>query len=186
MACLRLALNGRLGLYSRRMSDEKATPSNERTSTLRGRIALAAALLAGAFVGLGGYTFVYAKGGAYLTNNPSACANCHVMREQFEGWQRGSHHAVATCNDCHAPHSIIPKLAIKALNGFNHSWAFTTGRFHEPIRSTALNQSVTEGACRYCHGAIVDAIETHATGQVRRGDEQVSCIRCHRSVGHLH
>lgn len=53
---LRPALNGRFELYWRRMSDEKATPSNERTSTLRGRMALVAALLAGAFVGLGGYT----------------------------------------------------------------------------------------------------------------------------------
>jgi cytochrome c nitrite reductase small subunit len=147
------------------MSDEKAAPSNERTSTLRGRIALAAALLAGAFVGLGGYTFVYAKGGAYLTNDPSACANCHVMREQFEGWQRGSHHAVATCNDCHAPHSIIPKLAIKALNGFNHSWAFTTGRFRraDPHARRSI-KSVTEGACGTATRAIVDAIETHARG----------------------
>jgi len=152
----------------------------------RGRVALIAALLSGAAMGLGGFTFVYARGGAYLTNNPAACANCHVMREQFDGWQRGSHHAVAGCNDCHAPHSLLPKLAIKALNGFNHSWAFTTGRFHEPIQSTALNQGVTEGACRHCHSAVVDAIETHSRGRTRRPDEQVSCIRCHRSVGHLH
>ena len=162
---------------------ERATKT---TTSLRARLAIALALLTGAAVGLGGYTFAYAKGAAYLTNNPSACANCHVMREQFEGWQRGSHHAVATCNDCHAPHSLVPKLFVKALNGFNHSWAFTTGRFHEPIRTTALNQRVTEGACRHCHERIVDAIETHAHGGTARGDEQVSCIRCHRNVGHLH
>jgi nitrate/TMAO reductase-like tetraheme cytochrome c subunit len=41
--------------------------------------ALAVAALLGMAVGLAGYTFVYAKGGSYLSNNPSACANCHVM-----------------------------------------------------------------------------------------------------------
>ena len=155
-------------------------------SVTRARLALAVAILTGALLGVGGYTFTYAQGGAYLTNDARACANCHVMREQFEGWQRGSHHAVAACNDCHAPHSLGPKLFVKALNGFNHSWAFTTGRFHEPIQVTALNRRVTEGQCRHCHAAIVAAIETHAHGSTARGDERVACVRCHVHVGHLH
>ena len=32
-------------------------------------------------VGLGLYTFVYAKGYSYLSNDPQGCANCHVMQE---------------------------------------------------------------------------------------------------------
>lgn len=41
--------------------------------------AVVAILLGTAFVaGIGGYTFVYAKGGSDLTNDPAACANCHV------------------------------------------------------------------------------------------------------------
>ena len=36
------------------------------------------------------------------------------------------------------PHnSIVAKYAVKALNGFRHSYAFTTGNFDEPIRITA-------------------------------------------------
>ena len=31
----------------------------------------------GVIAGIGGYTFVYAKGASYLTNDPAACANCH-------------------------------------------------------------------------------------------------------------
>jgi cytochrome c nitrite reductase small subunit len=38
------------------------------------------AVLGGLIVGLGAYTFLYAKGYSYLTNNPEACTNCHVMR----------------------------------------------------------------------------------------------------------
>ena len=37
----------------------------------------------GIAVGIGVYTFAYARGWSYLTDNPAACANCHVMREQF-------------------------------------------------------------------------------------------------------
>jgi cytochrome c nitrite reductase small subunit len=53
-----------------------------------GAIALGAAI--GLAVGVGGYTFVYARGGSYLTDDPAACANCHVMREQYDGWIKSS------------------------------------------------------------------------------------------------
>lgn len=137
-------------------------------------------------LGVSTYTFAYAEGGAYLTNNSAACANCHVMREQYEGWQRASHQAVATCNDCHAPSALLPKLAVKGINGFNHSWAFTTGRFHEPIQITEMNRRVTESACRGCHQAVVEVIDAHPNASRGSVDEPLACIRCHDSVGHLH
>lgn len=31
-----------------------------------------------------------------LTDNPEACINCHVMREQHDGWLKGSHRQVRT------------------------------------------------------------------------------------------
>ncbi len=150
-----------------------------------GRLGVAAVVLSvtiGLAVGVGAYTFVYARGAAYLTNDPAACLNCHVMREQFDGWIASSHRAVAVCNDCHAPHaSLLAKYATKAENGFWHSFAFTTGRFHEPIVIRARNRAVTEAACRHCHQPIVEAITVHPGSP-----EAVECIRCHRSVGHLH
>ena len=78
------------------------------SSLLKDRI-LFLSLGVGVLIGLAGYTFQYAEGTAYLSNDPKACANCHIMREQYDGWQKGSHHAVATCNDCHTPHALIPK-----------------------------------------------------------------------------
>jgi cytochrome c nitrite reductase small subunit len=85
------------------------------------------------------------------------------------------------CNDCHAPHDLVGKYATKAINGFWHSVAFSTGRFHEPIEIGARNRGVTEGACRHCHEDIVHAIDAHP-----RRAEPIDCIRSHRSVGHLH
>ncbi len=74
------------------------------------RATLAAAILAGAAVGLGSYTFIYAKGYSYVMNNPAACANCHVMRDHFDAWAKGSHRVVATCNDCHTPPRPAPQV----------------------------------------------------------------------------
>ena len=104
-----------------------------------------------------------------------------VMREQFDGWSASSHRAIAVCNDCHTPPGLVPKYTTKALNGFWHSFAFTTGRFPEPIRITARNRAVTEAACRHCHAPVVAAIDHDGAG---RGP--LACTRCHESVGHLH
>ncbi|HWP23781.1 MAG TPA: cytochrome c nitrite reductase small subunit [Candidatus Binatia bacterium] len=131
-------------------------------------------------VGIGGFTFVYARGASYLTDDPRACANCHVMRAQFEGWIRSSHRSAAVCNDCHTPKNILAKYLNKSANGARHSWAFTTGWFHEPIAIKAGNRAVTESRCRDCHREITEAI----SGVPAHGGEALGCIRCHGSVGH--
>ena len=138
--------------------------------------ALSLCLLGGALLGLGSYTFWYAEGGSYFSNDPKACINCHVMREHFEAWSRSSHHAVAVCNDCHTPAGFVGKYFTKAKNGFNHSFAFTSGRYPDPFQITPGNRAITEARCRGCHAEIVAEID-------HLGKE--SCIRCHGSVGHL-
>ena len=136
--------------------------------------------LIGTVVGVGAYTFVYAKGSLYLTDNPAACANCHIMNDQYDGWVKSSHRAVATCNDCHTPDGFFGKYMTKMSNGFWHSYAFTTGDFHEPIEIKQHNRDITRQACRKCHQDIIEAIEgTHAE------ESTLSCLPCHGSVGHL-
>jgi len=138
------------------------------------------ALLVGVACGVGGYAFVYAKGYSYLLNDPAACANCHAMRTQFEAWQKSSHHSAATCNDCHTPHNLIGKYAVKASNGFFHSLYFTTGRYPNTIEITKFDRNVTEAACRRCHQNLTAAID----GGMVHGTQGISCTRCHYSVGH--
>ena len=139
--------------------------------------------LVGMTAGVGVFTFHYARGASYFGHEAAACANCHVMREQFDGWIRSSHRSVAACNDCHAPHGLLQKFAVKGWNGLRHSIAFTLGDFHEPIAITPLNRRVTEDACRHCHEEVVSAMVAAGRGH---GDvtEGLSCIRCHGSVGH--
>jgi cytochrome c nitrite reductase small subunit len=137
--------------------------------------------LLGIALGLGAYTFAYAKGWSYLTNDPTACANCHVMNEQYDGWLKGSHRSVAACNDCHVPHTFLGKYYTKARNGFWHSFYFTTQSFHEPIQATPKSRAIAEAACRDCHASVVEAMGTPA----HAGSREISCIRCHGSVGHM-
>ncbi|HEY0592986.1 MAG TPA: cytochrome c nitrite reductase small subunit [Thermoanaerobaculia bacterium] len=152
---------------------------------MRGRWMVGSAVLGlvlGLAGGIGGYTFIYAKGASYLSNDAATCANCHVMKDHYDGWIHGSHRAVAVCNDCHTPPGLIPKYATKASNGFWHSFAFTTGRFPDPLRIKPSNYEVTQRACRKCHQEIVDAIDRVA-GE-HGGEDALDCIRCHRTVGH--
>ena len=139
---------------------------------------IAVGIFAGLALGLGLYTFVYARGYSYLTNNPEACANCHVMQDYYSAWIKSSHHAVARCNDCHTPHNPAGKYAIKATNGFFHSLAFTTGRFPDNIRIKGYNDRVTESACKTCHAELTASILG-----VHNGSD-ISCIGCHFDVGH--
>lgn len=141
---------------------------------------LVLALLAGTAAGVGGFTFVYARGASYLTNDPAACANCHIMEEHYAAWTKSSHRSVAACNDCHAPHRLLAKYLTKAENGFRHSLAFTTGRFPDPLRARQRNRDITEAACRDCHAELTEAMDP---GHFAAGD-RASCVRCHRHVGH--
>jgi cytochrome c nitrite reductase small subunit len=136
-----------------------------------------AAAFFGVALGIGAYLFHYAKGDSYLGNNPATCANCHVMAGHYAGWQASPHHGVATCNDCHTPAGLVSKYLVKATNGWHHSYAFTTGQFPETIRARPESKAVVEANCRRCHADLVD--------EMTRGQGDVSCVRCHASVGHL-
>lgn len=146
-----------------------------------GWIYLAAIFVVGSLVGVGTFTFGYASGAAYLSNDPKACVNCHVMNKEYTGWLKSSHGKVAVCNDCHAPHNLVNKYYTKALNGWNHGLAFTTGNFQDNMRMTPRNQEITEEACRTCHEQITSTIRA-----VRpEHSQQISCLSCHKNVGHM-
>lgn len=150
---------------------------NPRRIPLRLLIVLAGFF--GAVVGLGGFTFSYAQGFSYLSDDPVACINCHVMRDVYNAWTKGSHKGVATCSSCHTPHSSdIEKYAVKAINGFNHSVAFTFGNYPQPIRITKMNRDVAQANCIGCHAPLTTMIN-HAGNSA-----ELDCLHCHSRVGH--
>jgi len=140
----------------------------------------------GALAGVGGYTFRYAEGLSYLSTDPKACVNCHIMQSQYDGWSKASHHAVAVCVDCHLPTSFFPKYFAKAENGWRHGKLFTTQTFREPIEVQAAGRRILQDNCARCHGAVVDAMLSGSLEPDSRSvrDRQVDCVRCHWTVGH--
>jgi cytochrome c nitrite reductase small subunit len=152
---------------------------------------LVLAVLCGALLGVGTVTFGYASGLAYLSNEPAACKNCHIMNEQFDSWRKGPHHAVATCNDCHVPPHFPQKYLAKAENGYHHSMGFTfqpprpdapgaRDVFEEPIRIKARNSQILQDNCLRCHGDLVHDVVRGSTW----ADDAIRCVQCHASVGH--
>ncbi len=136
-------------------------------------------LILGMLCGLGVFTFGYGEGWSYLSPDPKACVNCHVMQDHYDSWLKSSHKDVAVCNDCHLPHDFIGKWMTKADNGTFHSIAFTTGGFPDPIRIKPRNRRVTQGACLHCHQEFVNHMLP-----ANQGDDMLNCIHCHTDVGH--
>ena len=62
------------------------------------------ALIAGVVAGGGLYFLYLLRAHTYLTDEPSACVNCHIMSPYYATWMHSSHSRNATCNDCHVPH----------------------------------------------------------------------------------
>lgn len=150
------------------------------TEGVSGRLAVVVAAVVGLALGVGGFTFVYARGTSYLTNDPTTCINCHVMGPEHARWVTSSHHAVAVCNDCHAPHDIVGKYVTKASNGVRHALAFTTGRFPDSIQLKPASRQLTNGACTSCHRNLVEMIMPASA----RESDGTDCVGCHRVVGH--
>jgi cytochrome c nitrite reductase small subunit len=146
-----------------------------RTATLL----LGLAALAGILLGLGLFTFSYAEGTSYLSSDPAACANCHIMWDQYDSWTASSHSPVAGCVDCHLPHPTVPKWISKAENGWFHSVGFTLQNYPEPIRIKPRNLQIVQTNCVNCHTGMV-----HEMLPATVAGESVSCIHCHQDVGH--
>lgn len=145
-----------------------------------------AAASVGIAIGLSVFTAHYAGALSYLSSDPKACVNCHIMQPQYDGWQKASHHISATCVDCHVPHALLPKYIAKAENGYHHSVAFTWQNFVEPIRIKAANLERLYDNCIRCHGELVHPLIASGlrTDGSSREEAARFCIHCHATVGH--
>ncbi len=135
------------------------------------------AIAVGVLGGVGLATFHYANGTSYLSTDPAACVNCHIMQPQYDSWQKASHHTVANCVECHLPHAFVPKYIAKAEHGWNHSKGFTLMDFPEPIRVSPKTADTLQANCVRCHSGLVHA-------QSGGSDGAPNCAHCHADVGH--
>lgn len=132
--------------------------------------------LAGVALGMAVLLARIANATSYLSDEPQACINCHVMTDAYASWQRGSHGRVAVCIDCHVPHSSpLAKYAYKAQDGLKHSYVFTARREPQVLGLSARAVPVVRANCVNCHSHQVSMIGA-AAGLQRR------CWDCHQGI----
>jgi cytochrome c nitrite reductase small subunit len=144
------------------------------------RVLLLLAGAVGVLVGVGMFTFGYARGLSYMSTDPRACANCHIMNEQYSAWLQSGHRHTATCVECHLPASGVAKWVAKADHGFRHSVAFTLQNFKEPIEITPRDREIVQDNCLRCHRDFVHA----ASASFGPRASELNCLHCHAAAGH--
>lgn len=143
-------------------------------------------LLGGIAVGLGGYTMYMSRAFSYLSDDPSACVNCHIMAPYYQSWNHSSHARWATCNDCHVPNGFVEGYAFKAVDGLYHAAMFTLKAEPQVIRPRDASNKVILDNCVRCHTQL--NTEFVNTGMVQYVDvkngREKACWDCHRDVPH--
>ncbi len=136
------------------------------------------------------YLLYISKALSYLSKDPKACINCHVMNTQYATWQHSAHGVAGiTCIECHLPtDGFVKKYMSKALDGWNHSKAFTLDTYdHAMVISKDGARRVQEN-CISCHSTIASSLVSNSdsyhnfdTPYVENGRK---CWDCHKSVPH--
>ncbi len=141
----------------------------------------------GLLAGLGAYAVYMSRAYSYLSDDPSACINCHIMSPYYQSWNHSSHAPWTNCNDCHVPHSsVAAKYAFKAMDGLYHSAIFTIKGEPQVIRPREASNNVIMENCIRCHTQLnTEFVKTGMISytQAREGEGK-ACWDCHTQVPH--
>ena len=150
------------------------------------KISLIVFLLA---IGFFGYMVYISKALSYLSSDPKAFINCHVMNTQYASWQHSSHAREAKCIDCHLPRdSFVNKYISKAIDGWNHSKAFTLNTYDQAMQISDDGARRVQENCISCHKSITSTLSSNADKYHNFDEPYVEngrkCWSCHQSVPH--
>ncbi len=157
----------------------------ENSGTLK-KVAIGAFLVA---IGFFGYMLYISHAFSYLSSDPKACINCHVMNTQYATWQHSSHAREATCIECHLPtDGFFKKYISKARDGWNHSVAFTLDTYDHSMKISDDGARRVQENCISCHKSIVSTMTLNADKYHNFDDPNVEngrkCWSCHKQVPH--
>jgi len=144
------------------------------------------AILVGMILGIGIAAFYVSNAVSYLSEDPAACVNCHIMTPQYATWFHSSHRQWATCNDCHVPHdNVFNKYRFKAQDGLRHATMFTLRLEPFVIRIHDPGKGVVQDNCIRCHTHQVLEVKGGRVSfkDTKHGEGKV-CWDCHREVPH--
>ncbi|MDF1880593.1 cytochrome c nitrite reductase small subunit [Sulfurimonas sp. MAG313] len=135
------------------------------------------------------YMVYLSKATSYLSKDPKACINCHVMNTQYATWQHSSHARDVTCVQCHLPtDGFISKYIAKSRDGFNHTIAFTFDTYDHAIKISEDGAKRVQRNCITCHKSLASTMASNANKYHSFDDENVEngrrCWSCHRDVPH--
>ncbi|MFD2568991.1 cytochrome c nitrite reductase small subunit [Pseudotenacibaculum haliotis] len=137
-------------------------------------------------VGLGAFMAKESEVVSYMSDNPQACVNCHVMTPVYNSWMHSSHRQWTTCNDCHVPHNnTLNKYYFKAKDGLFHATIFTLRKEPEVMFMREASEEVVQDNCIRCH--IQNVTQTKYDGYIedhRENRTERKCWSCHQEVPH--
>lgn len=144
-------------------------------------------ILGGVLAGLGAYTLYMSRTHSYLSDDPSACVNCHIMSSYYQSLNHSSHAQWATCNDCHVPHdNVFRQYGFKAMDGLYHAAVFTVWGEPQVIRPREGSSNVIMANCVRCHTQL--NTEFVKTGMITYTEAKAgkgkACWECHTQVPH--
>lgn len=143
-------------------------------------------ILLGIFTGLALFILRVSKAHSYLSNDPRACVNCHIMAPQYATWSHSSHRQWASCNDCHVPHdNPFVSYYFKAKDGLRHATYFTLRLEPQVIQIKHAGIEVVQDNCKRCHEFLITDSKLRAYTQAYHHyrDDRL-CWECHRETPH--
>lgn len=142
-------------------------------------------ILLGMIVGMVLFILYVSKAHSYLSDNPKACVNCHIMAPEYSTWFHSSHARNTVCNDCHVPHdNLVRKYYFKAMDGLRHATMYSWRLEPQVIRMRKPGQMVVQENCIRCHSQLNSVVGTAVTAKQARHGEGKLCWDCHRDVPH--
>ncbi|MFC2135287.1 cytochrome c nitrite reductase small subunit [Bacteroidota bacterium] len=143
-------------------------------------------ILSGIIVGLGMNVLYISNAVSYLSDDPMACVNCHVMKPQYATWMHGSHGRDTNCNDCHVPHdNVFEKYWFKAQDGLRHATMFTLRMEPQVIQIKEAGKKAVQENCIRCHENSIQPVALRSiNNNMIAEDGQRYCWDCHREVPH--
>ncbi|MDO4190631.1 MAG: cytochrome c nitrite reductase small subunit [Bacteroidales bacterium] len=140
----------------------------------------------GCLVG-GIFLFLYLlRAHTYLSNDSSACINCHIMSPYYVTWMHSSHARNTTCNDCHVPHdNVVHTYAFKGMDGMKHVGLFLTNQERMSPKIEQAGQNVVMDNCIRCHTELITEMVAPVNTDMQRAvADGKKCWDCHRNIPH--
>ena len=168
------------------MTDKKSKLSKLKILLPPQNWKLPASIAVGVLCGIIITLFFISNASSYISNDPRACINCHVMSPHYATWMHSSHREHAVCNDCHVPHdNFFRKLYFKANDGLRHATIFTMRAEPQVIKIKEAGIAVVQQNCLRCHMNQVHPVSAaNVSGENYKHGEGKLCWSCHRTVPH--